>query len=322
MRLKYTILTLLAVSGLLSCEKKMDLPAQPNSRILEYKVPVSDGTIGGIIDESDKTITVYLPFFYNLDVIDPEIKLADGAKLSEESLPVEVMGSNVSYTVTGRDKTTTTYKLVIKIQQIGPLVVNEVSTATANVNWGIGFYQINLVGTFNTTDPNKVRVFLVDANQKESEMGHVTGFGTAALTVQFGTAGKNYSMGYLAVPQTLDPGNYTIRVKVLSLSTDLKYPVTLGYMLPQVDYVAITAKQGDTFKIKTTGPIFHDFKSFGVMVNGSRVEFPIVSYTRTEATIRVPETMTPGTYAYGTAATLIFGDFTYTANWPITILAK
>ncbi|TDQ09782.1 hypothetical protein [Pedobacter metabolipauper] len=319
MKPNFLICALLALISFASCKKNMSLPEQPNSKILEFKVPVSDGMISGAIDETDKTITVYIPFFYQLDVIDPVIRLSEGAKLSEEILPVDVLNDKATYTVTGADKSTTTYKLIIKMQQMGPLVVSEVSTETTTASWGIGFYMLNIRGNFNTNDANKVRVFLVDANEKEAEMTHVTGYGNATVVPQMGTEGKIYTLGYIGVPQTLDPGRYKVRVKVQSLTTDLKYPVTLNYVLPQIDYESITAKQGDTFVIHTTGPVFHNFKTFSVPVNGVKVEFPIVSYTRTHATIRVPDTMTPGTYY----PYLLFDGFPQiTANWPLTIIAK
>lgn len=318
-RLKSFCCALFAITSLSACKKTMDLPQQPNSKIIAYKVAVSDGIISGVIDETDKTITVYLPFYYQLDVIDPEIKLAAGAKLLEEVLPVDVLDNKTTYTVTGADKSTVTYKLVIKMQQISPLKVNEVSTESKTTVWGIGYYMVNFSGNFNTLDPTKIKIYLVGADEKETEMFYTTGYGPAAVNVIMNKTEKVYSIGYVGVPQTLDPGLYKVRVKVQSLTTDLKYPVKLEYILPQVDYVSIIAKQGDTFTIKSSGPVFKDLKSITIRVAGQDVSLPVLNYTRTLATVKIPETIPVGTYY----PSILFEGFPIiNAFWPITVNAK
>jgi hypothetical protein len=318
-RLKSFSCAIFALAVLFGCKKTMELPHQSDSKIIAYKVPVSDGSISGIIDETDKTITVYLPFYYNLDVIDPEIKLASGAKLSTEVLPVDVLDDKTTYTVTGADKSTVTYKLVIKMQQISPLKVNEVSTENKPVVWGIGYYMINFSGNFNTLDPTKIKIFLVGTDNKETEMLYTTGYGPAAVNVLMGATEKVYSIGYVGVPQTLDPGLYKVRVKIQSLTTDLKYPVKLEYTLPQVDYVSIIAKQGDTFTIKSSGPVFKDLKSVTIKVAGQDVSLPVLDYTRTLATVKIPEIVPVGTYY----PSILFEGFPIiNAFWPITVNAK
>lgn len=318
-RLKFFCCALIASTGFSACKKTMELPPQSNSKIIAYKVPVSDGSISGVIDETDKTITVYLPFYYQLDVIDPEIKLANGARLSEEVLPVDVLDNKTTYTVTGADKSIVTYKLVIKMQQISPLTVKEVSAENKPVVWGIGYYMVNFSGNFNTLDPTKIKLFLVGADNKETEMSYTTGYGPAAVSVLMNKTEKIYSIGYVGVPQTLDPGLYTVRVKVQSLTTDLKYPVKLEYILPQVDYASVVAKQGDTFTIKSSGPVFKGLKSITIKVGGQDVSLPVLNYTRTMATVKIHETIPVGTY---TPSILFEGFPIINAFWPITVNAK
>lgn len=318
-KLKSLCWSLLVLAVLSGCKKTMELPKQANSKIIAYKVPVSDGMISGVIDETDKTITVYVPFYYNLEVIDPEITLASGAKLSTEVLPVDLLDDKTTYTVTGTDKSTSTYKLVIKVQQILPLKVNEISTESKTVVWGIGYYMINLSGSFNTLDATKVKIFLVGADNKEIEMVYTTGYGPAAVNVLMSGSEKLYSIGYIGVPQTLDPGTYKVRVKIQALSTDLKYPVKLEYIQPQVDYVSIIAKQGDTFTMKSSGPVFKDLKSVTIKVAGQDVSLPLLNYTRTLATVKIPETIPVGTYY----PSITFEGFpVINAFWPINVNAK
>ncbi|WP_214227537.1 hypothetical protein [Pedobacter sp. B4-66] len=321
MKLKLIIYTTLVFISFSSCKKTMDLPVQSDSKILEYKVPVSDGVISGVIDETDKTITVYVPFYYQLDVIDPEIKLAKGAKLKEEILPVEVLNNTMTYTVTGADKSNSTYKLIIKLQQVTPLLIKELSSETTTASIGIGFQMASFDGNFNTNDANKVRVFLVDATGKESEFSHTTGFGAAAVRPLNGADGKKtYNISYMGVPQTVLPGLYKVRVKVLSLTTEMKYPVKLEYVTPQVDYVTPTVKQGEAFAIKSSGPVFTKFESFSIMVNGEKVELGIEGQTINTANVRIPATVPPGVYA----PSIIFEGFPKLTStfWNITVIAK
>lgn len=297
MKLNHILILFCLMASVLfvACKKKIDYPAQPNSKIESFKVPVSDGEISGVIDEGDKTITVYLPFFYQLDVIDPKIKLAEGAVLKDKIVPVEVMDVKTTYTVVGADQTSSTYKLVIVIQQITPLVLDEVSTATATTKWGIGNGFIGVNGNFNTTDVTKVKVYLVGADGKEIAL-IPSASSTTGIAVTLLPSGKTYRLANLQVPQTVDPGIYKLRAKVYSLVSEAKYPVEVVYGQPQVTYAGVTAKAGETFRITTKAEVFHQFSEFSIMVKGQKTILPIVSYTRTEAVIRVPEGTPAGAY--------------------------
>lgn len=301
-----------------ACKKTVDYPKPANSKIVSYKVPVSNGEITGVIDESDKTITVYLPFFYQLDVIDPKIQLAAGATLKESIVPVAVMDNKTTYTVTGADKTTTSYQLKIVIQQIAPLVVEEVSTAAAITKWGIGNGFVLIRGNFNTTDITKVKAYLVAADQKEIELTS-SASSTTSIVPQLLPAGKTYQMAYLQVPQSVNPGTYKLRVKVYALVAETTYPVEVVYGQPQITYAGVTARQGETFTISTKAEVFHQFSEFSILVNGQKTVLPIVSYTRTSAIIRVPDGIPAGVYQ-PTAKFEGWPAATY--GWTVTVTPK
>lgn len=316
-KLILAVAVLLMTVGFSACKKTMDLPELQNSRITEYKVPVSDGLISAAIDETDKTITVYIPFYYQLDVIDPQIKVSEGAKISEEILPVDVMNNNVTYTVTGADKSVSTYKLNIVVQQLGPLVLVEPSTAAAPAGWAIGSKTISIQGNFNTTDPNKVKVFLVGADQVEHPVIGSTQGSTVTPTII--ASGKTYTLTNLQIPQDLQDGDYKVRVKIQHLTAETTLPVKLIYGRPVIDYKVITVKQGDTFTITTSGEVFYDFQELSIIAGGQKILLPVESYTRTQAIIRVPENIPAGTYA----PTVLFGGWpAATLNWPINVTAK
>jgi len=319
MKIKSTKLWIILAGfmGLSACKKTENLPPLPNNKIVAYRVPVADGTILGAIDESDKTITVYLPFYYQLDVIDPEISLAEGARLQEEVGPVAVLDDAVSYTVIGADNSTATYKLHIVLQQIAPLVIQEVSSETNTVVWGIGANTLQLRGNFNTNDASKISAYLVDENGEETALIANTANGPASVTVAMVGTEKLYTFGRIQVPQTLDPGLYKIRVKVQALTAETQYPIQLDYDRPRVDHHTINVKPGESFTIKTSSNVLHEFQEFSIAVNGEKVLLPIESFTRTEAVIRVPADVPAGQYY----PTLLFEGFSpFGTNWPVTVV--
>jgi len=315
-QLLYFVLT---VATFAACKKTIGVEPLPANKMLEFKVAVSDGNIFGAIDETDKTITLYLPYYYELDVIEPVIKLSDGAKLSETPAPVSVLDTKKTYTVIAADQSTSTYKLIINLNQISPLVLTELSTANALSTMAVGAYDVRVQGNFNIADVKKIRAYLVDKTDKEYELTPSTALGTPGVSVAMVGGNKTYIYSYLQVPQTLDTGTYKVRVKVQALTAEMKYPVKVVYGRPGINYAPVTVKQGETFKIATGGLVFNDFKEFYVMVNGQKTLLPIVSYNRTEATIRIPDTVPPGVYI----PTAAFGTWPLlTLNWSVTVTAK
>lgn len=318
-KLTQLLCIILTVATLAACKKTIGLDPLPANKITEFKVAVSDGNIFGAIDETDKTITLYLPYYYELDVIEPVIKLSAGAKLKEAIAPVEVLDTKKIYTVIAADQSTSTYTLIIKLNQESPLVLSELSTATNIANIAIGGADIALQGNFNVSDIKKIKAYLVDANNKEYEFLPSPSFGTPAVTVSMIGSTKTYTYGRLMAPQTLEPGVYKIRVKVQALTAEMKNPVNVVFGRSGINYGPVTAKQGETFKIVTTTTVFNDFKEFYIMVNGQKTLLPIVSYSRTEAVIRIPETVPPGVYT----PTAAFGIWPLlTLNWAVTVTAK
>lgn len=309
----------LTVATLAACKKTIGLEPVPANKITEFKVSVSDGNIFGAIDETDKTITLYLPYYYELDVIEPIIKLSAGAKLSETPAPVAVLDTKKTYTVIAADQSTSSYKLIIKLNQISPLVLTELSTATTTTTMAVGAYDIRVQGNFNIADVKKIKAYLVDKADKEYELTPSNALGTTGVSVAMIGGVKTYTYSYLQVPQTLDTGTYKVRVKVQALTAEMKYPVRVVYGRPGINYGPVTIKQGEIFKIATGGEVFNDFKEFYITVNGQKTILPIVSFTRTEATIRIPDTVPPGIYA----PTAAFGNWPLlTLNWSVTVTAK
>lgn len=291
----YTLISVLTFGVLFSCKKTVDLPALSNSRILEYKiVPAPGDTLLGAVDEVDKTITVYLPFYFQLTAIDPIIKVSTGARLKEESLPVEVLDENVSYVVIGSDESISTYKLIIVPQQIGPLVFNEFSTEAVTASWGIGETGLSISGNFNTLNVALLHIYLVSEDGKETELIKAP---NSSIIISGSGPTKLYRYTGLGVPPTLEPGSYKVRLQILKLNAISAYPINLVYKQPVIAFATTNVKQGQTFTIKSGGNVFHNFQEFYITVNGVKTILPIEKYTRTEAIIRMPENVPIGRYS-------------------------
>lgn len=285
--------SLLLLTGLTACKKTINPPQLSNSKIVEYAVPVSDGNILGVIDDTDHTITVYLPFYYELNVIDPKIKLDAGATLKENSVPVDVLNDKITYTVIGTDKTTTIYKLVIKIQQNNPLVISELSTESYIREYALNdVFSFGVTGNFYTNDIQKIKTFLL--NKKTGKETALPANSGTRITI-FGDG--NYSLSPLQIIPSIDTGLYYVKVNKLGLTTQNKYPIRIKYIDPVITVItASTFKQGETLTIIPAASVFVHFTSFTVKINGKDIDFPIVSYSRTEAVIKIPDTMIPADY--------------------------
>lgn len=310
--------SLLLLTGFTACKKTIEAPQLSNSKIVEYAVPVSDSNILGVIDETDHTITVYLPFYYELNVIDPKIKLAAGATLKETPVPVDVLNDKTTYTVTGADKTTTTYKLIIKIQQDSPLVLQEHSTADNIREYAVNDVSFTVTGNFYTTDIQKIKTSLV--SQKTGQETTLTTNPNSRMT-RFGDG--IYSLAPLDVTPSVDTGLYYVKVNKLGLTAQTKYPVRIKYVNPVIVVItANTFKQGETLTITPAGSVFVNFTSFTVKINGKDVDFPIVSYTRTSAVIKIPETLAPADYGLVSYTAKFKGYNDYTQSFRLTVTPK
>ena len=311
------LLVLLAlVLFVTSCTKTRDLPALSKSQMLSFKIPLAGQELVGVIDQSDKSITVYLPFFYQLDVIDPLITLSEGAKLEEESLPVEVTAKDKKYVVIGADNSRETYTLDIQLQFSDPLSINELSTATSTAEMIIGHNTYNLYGNFNTTDASKIAAYIVDADGKEYPFNANTGYGPAAITTLLDANNKKVnSIGFVQVPQNVTPGLYRVRVKSLGFTATTQYPVQLTWGLPVFIYTPVTIKTGETFTLTTSSAAMHDVTEVSFTINGVKKPLEIVSYDYLKVVVRVPADVPVGTYI----PTVTMGVGSASPFWGITI---
>jgi len=301
------------------CTKTEELPPLSQSRILSFKVPTADGAIIGAVDESNKTITFYLPFYYQFAVIDPEIKLSDGARLLEESIPVDVLDSSTVYTVVGPDHSRTSYTLTIHLQQVSPLVINEPSTTDQTAIWTIGDNRISISGNFHTTDPTLIKASLVDESGQDYPFLANTGSGPAGVSPAIGADGKKtYSYGSLQIPQELVPGLYHINVAHLALNATTTYPVQLVWGRPtSFIYTPVAIKTGETFTLESGSTALHDVREAYFTIGEEKKILEILSQDSKKVVIRVPDGTPTGTHI----PSIVCGEFEPSSPgwWGITI---
>ena len=293
MKVNYLISTLCAVVILFNagCSKSNDPTPEPNSKILSYVVPLPEGDLQGVVDDTEKTITVYIPLQYGLTFIEPKIKLSPGASMNNTPQRIDVMDEKISYTITGTDKTTTSYKLIMVVQQKTPLTVEELS-ATDIKKISIGS-AITITGNFERTMFDQVKMSLVGTDGKETVLSK----GGEYVSSTIKEDGKVFYSIERQMPLDMQPGVYKVKVKFLKLDIEMKKPVELVFGRPGWLLGNKIVNQGETFIIERSySSVFKDFQEFSIMVNGVKTLLPIVSYTLSEATIRVPENVPPGDY--------------------------
>ena len=294
------LLVLLVVFFALNACKKMEpLPIQADDKITEYKVTnTNQGAIQGAIDESSKTITVYIPFYFGLQVIVPAIQVSPGARLDKPATPVPILSDTTTYKVIGADNSNSVYKLKIVIQQQTPLMITGVSADSPND--GDAFTVaggIWVEGNFNTLNYNLVNVFMVTNSGQELPLA----IDPTNATAYSNGDSTGYTMGPYTIPNTLDSGStYHLRVKLNGLTANWPTAIQLIYPKTVLAYGDFTLKQGDSFTVSATlFSMIPPIQSVSYTYNGNTYALQLVSQDTKSAVIQVPNNFPVGSYPYG-----------------------
>lgn len=231
---------LLAIAG---CTKTDTIapPAEADNRITEYKiVNVQGDPIYGTVHDADSSITVYLPFFKQLIVLEPEIKVSTGATvqpgtgtLIEDLLDVFQKGRDLKYAVTGKSGKKKTYTLKIIVQQ-PPLTLKELSSATDvktyAISTSINFstITIDLKGTGFHENHELMKVVLVDEAGKELppfniSTTNINDLNNVGITLTNYTASADPLL--VALPAT---GLYKVRVYSYAKQVTTTFPIRIN----------------------------------------------------------------------------------------------
>ncbi|MCD8740988.1 DUF5018 domain-containing protein [Mucilaginibacter roseus] len=309
------ILLLLVAAGMASCTKTMDLPGLPQSKITSYKVVnLPDTVIYGAIDNIEKTITVYVPFYYNMVVIDPEITLSEGAKLSERALPVSVNAKDVKYTVTGVDGSKNVYTLKIVNQSITSLEIDWLATDEQVAN-PVGVLP-SIKGNFQSRNAQAVGIELAKRGS-----GQKVNLAMAASGMQ--TEGNDYTLFNVPIPATIDTGYYDVTVAFAGHTAKLTKPVHITFQQPDLLIPSREVKQGGEISFDAFNTVFVGLKAASVTVNNQTYPLTILSYDRLKMTLKTPDDLPVGVYNYTATYNFEFEGWpTVTKVGALTVTSK
>lgn len=216
-------------------------PAEDAAKILEYKiVNVQGQPIYGAVNEKDTTISVYLPIYRELVVLEPEIKVSEGATvkpetgtLIEDLLTVLRSDEPIKYIVTSREGKSRTYTLKIEVQQPA-LTLEELSTATEVQEYTIdmtAFYsdiRFAIKGAGFHENHDLIKVVLVDEAGKDSPpltIAFSTNNDLSRLDVSVTKFEEPHDPLLLHLPAT---GLYKVRVYVYGKAATMQYPIRIN----------------------------------------------------------------------------------------------
>lgn len=300
MKRLYSILSFLFLGLLLTrCTKTEELALLPADKILEYKVTnlPDDEVIYGAIDNEANTITVYVPYYYGLLVIDPSITLSNGASIAEEILPVKTDEKNQTYTVKSATGTTRTYSLKIELQSTPSFEAAFASTSSISLTKGPGgaFPAVN--GTFMHTNPSLVSIALINQETKERYQ--------MATPNSLKVSGIGYQLTYTGterenrIPSDILAGTYDVELTNLNHTVTLANPLKITYRQPDV-IVSLSglnlAKNKDWTIKANLDKVILDPTAVIMTLNGKDYPLTIKSYNRTEMTVSLPTNLPIGTF--------------------------
>lgn len=314
----YTLLSILFL-GLVfaSCTKEEVLAPLPQDKIVEYSVNnVPAGTsLYGAIDDEKKTITLYVPFYLGLELIDADITVSPGAKLQEEILPIPIDTEDQTYTIVAADGSTNTYTLLIVPQNTPALeavwgIYNYPATQPTAYPVGILPY---IHGNFYSNNINLVKLTLVSRNtQKEVLLN--TREGRAALEALTGDESYQYRIANLPIPTDIDTGYHDVKIDFLGHQVTLADPVNIQYRAPRINYSSGKAMQQGGEVVYNVSPQYVILEPTSVKAtyveSGASYDFPILKYDMESITLKVPDNIPTGRI-------YVIFQTTY-KNWPTT----
>ncbi|MCS3554949.1 MULTISPECIES: hypothetical protein [unclassified Sphingobacterium] len=296
----YTFISILFLGLLFSnCTKTEDLPLLPSDKILEYKVTnlPNDDVIYGAIDNGENTITVYLPYYYGLLVIDPTIQVSSGAKIVEEILPVKTDEKDKTYTVKSATGTARTYKLKIELQSTPSFEAAFASTSSIALTQGPGTAFPAINGTFMHTNSTLVSIVLINQETKQRvQMPTPNSLKVSPLGYQLSYSGTEREN---RIPSDILAGIYDVEVTNLNHTIKLANPLKITYRQPDV---ALTlsglklAKNTDWTIKAYLSKVILDPTAVIMTLNGKDYPLTIKSHTRSEMQVSLPANLPTGNF--------------------------
>jgi hypothetical protein len=308
-----------------ACTKTESFEAILPNRITEYKVVnLQDTVIYGAIDNENNTITVYVPFYLGMAVIQPEITVEEGATLETEPFPVELENTTQTYTVRGADGSRRTYQLRIVQQNTDSLSLiwsgEQPNAAPGNQILQIGpfdttIFFTTLYGNFQSTNISTLSFALINRSTGDTIRPSLS---TAGITTNPGWSlplMADYQLSGITVPDDIDSGYYDVEVGFLGHKELAPAPLHVQYYAPVLAplFSAKSGRPGDDIRFgPNSSPIQYliiDPKSVTAKLNGKTYNFTIQSSTdRRNLMVKIPEDFPVGNYT-AVPFTFQFGDW-------------
>lgn len=236
-RLLFAMLVTVFTMSIYSCKKTVDnwidqksatvydtLTARSDHRIITYTVK-NTGTysVKGSVNDVQKTITVYLPYYYQLLYLEVDIELPQGATIApskDELVPV-FSTAPFKYKITGKSGDTATYTIIPVVQQ-DRFWMNELSSTTRTISIDIQGSQPPVIVTGGNILPSYAvtTLHLIDKDGKNIyQFKEWTGSGTTNSTQM--TFAINDADKVIIQAGT----DYWLEMHSYALTYRLKYPV-------------------------------------------------------------------------------------------------
>lgn len=197
------------------------LTALPGTRILEYSVENTPEVIYGAINDSARTITIYLPLQYaDFRIIDPVISLPEGTTIAPgDDVPVPVIPEEpFIYTVSAPGQEDVEYK-VIAIRQHPEMILNELSTSEDTTNFIVpSTSSLIITGKNFIPDLSITSAYLIDEDENEYKLDFIFENQDRALSTEL-----RYTIGNVELGGKL----YWVEMRAYALTARMKYPIYL-----------------------------------------------------------------------------------------------
>jgi len=331
------LLSWLVAISFWACTKTEPFEVVPPNRMTEYKVVnLQDTVIYGAIDNENNTVTVYVPFYLSMSVIEPEIKVEEGATLETEAMPVELDNTTQTYTVRGADGSERTYQLNI-VQQNIPSLSLAWSRTQPNAAPGNELYQktvngvpafATLYGNFQSTSTATLSIAMINRSTGDTLKPSLSGVTIIPTTGNLPFPG-DYRLSTVIIPYEADSGYYDVEVGFLGHKEKVPEPLHVEYYQPvfaPLWSAKVSTPGGEISFLPHASPmqyVFVEPKSAKAVLDGKTYDFAVqASSTRQNLVLKVPNDFPVGDYA-SVPFSFQFGNWpAIEVNVPLTINAQ
>ncbi len=291
------LVSIIAISLLaVACKKETEQEPSPYNRIANFTLEAGGATVSAAM--SGDSILVYWPSHLpQPGTIQPQIEVSEGAAISPASGTAVVFKTGTAYIVKAQNGREKKFYLKVVISQ-PPIQIHEGASYTAALG-GEAIIDNGAAMRYFDRDPAVTKFYLVDTSGNTTEMN-----------IEFFTQHDGTLSMRVKVPATgVKIGGYRVRISsgMLTHTTEnyvfgVLYPSSEKPVPASLD-APVKVKRGET--ITFAGQKYFDLKdaiayTYDENYNEKEImPLPLVSFTTTSATYRIPANFPAGTYQFG-----------------------